>query len=170
MLFTLGILAGSSSVARAAEAPAAVDPSLIVNYRLVRPGIGTAGKVTPEGLAQLKALGFRTIVNLRTEQEGAQDEEAAVRGLGLRYEWVPVTPETLTVDDVSRVRKVLDDPSAAPILLHCASANRVGAVWAIIEIQRGKAQEAALAEGREIGLRAGPMTAAVERLTKVATP
>ncbi len=150
--------------ALAASAPASVDPSVIVNYRVVAPGLATAGLITPAGLPQLKTLGFKTILNLRTEQEGAKQEEAAVKAQGLRYEWVPVTADTLSLEDVAKVEKVLDDPSAAPILLHCASANRVGAVWAVIQVRRGKSPAVALEEGRQIGLKPGPVTAAAERL------
>ena len=32
-------------------------------------------------------------------------------------------------EQVDQVAKILDDPAAGPILFHCASANRVGAVW-----------------------------------------
>jgi uncharacterized protein (TIGR01244 family) len=154
----------AAQYAAAASCPASVDPSLIVNYRVVAPGLATAGLLTPAGLGQVKTLGFKTILNLRTEQEGAKDEEAAVKAQELRYEWVPVTADTLSLEDVKKVEKILDDPSAAPILFHCASANRVGGVWAIIQVRRGKSQAAALQEGREIGLKPGPVTAAVERL------
>jgi uncharacterized protein (TIGR01244 family) len=150
--------------AAAASCPVTVDPALIVNYRVVKPGLATAGRVSAEGLAQLKALGFKTVLNLRTEQEGAKDEEAAVRAQGLRYEWVPVTPDSLAIEDVKKVESILDDPAAEPILFHCASANRVGAVWAIIQVRHGKELAAAIEEGRQIGLKDGPMTAAVERL------
>ena len=50
---------------------------------------------------------------------------------GLRYVWVPVTPDTLSLADVEAVEKVLDDPASGPVLLHCVSSNRVGGVWAV---------------------------------------
>jgi uncharacterized protein (TIGR01244 family) len=148
----------------AASPPDSVDPSLIVNYRVSAPGVSTAGLITPQGMTQLKTLGFKTILNLRTEPEGAKDEEAAVKAQGLRYEWVPVTAATFSLEDVKKVEKVLEDPTAAPVLFHCASANRVGAIWAVLLVQRGNPLEAALEQGREIGLKDGPMTEAVQRL------
>ncbi len=75
-------------------------------------------------------MGFRTIVNIRTEQEGAPDEGVVVKAQGLAFVWVPVTSGTFSLEDVEAVEKVLDDPEAAPVLLHCASGNRVAAVWA----------------------------------------
>jgi uncharacterized protein (TIGR01244 family) len=158
------ILFISGQHASAASPPASVDPSLIVNYRVSAPTIATAGLITPQGMPKLKELGFRTIVNLRTEQEGAKDEEAAVKAQGLRYEWVPVTAASLSLEDVRKVEKVFEDPDASPILFHCASANRVGAIWAILSVQRGNPLETALEEARQIGLKEGPMTEAVKRL------
>jgi uncharacterized protein (TIGR01244 family) len=146
------------------EIPTSVESALIVNYRVVRPGLATAGKVSPAGLAQLTAFGFKTIVNLRTEQEGAKEEGETVKGLGLRYVWVPVVPETLTLEDVKTIGKVLDDSDARPILFHCASANRVGGVWAVWQVLKGTTAEEALAQGQAIGLKAGAVTEAARRL------
>ncbi len=83
-------------------------------------------------------MGFRTVVNLRTEKEGAAEERAVVEAQGLRYVWVPVTADSFSLADVDAVQKVLDDPSSGPVLLHCASSNRVGAVWAVIQSRKGK--------------------------------
>ena len=159
LIFALGALA-----VEAANIPAAVDPALIVNYVVVRPGLAFAGKLAPEVIAQLKGMGFKTVLNLRTEQEGAKDEESVVRAQGLRYEWVPVMPETLSIADVKKVEAVLDDASAAPVLFHCASANRVAGVWAIIQVRRGKPLAAAIEEARPLGLKSPAVIAAVERL------
>ena len=163
-VWIISIAAVASGAARAADVPASVEPTLIVNYRRVAPGLATAGQITPEGLAQLKRLGFVTIVNLRTAPEGAEAEGVVVKAEGLRYVWVPVTADTLSLADVRAVRAVLDDRKAAPVLLHCASANRVGAVWAILQVQRGRDVEAALEEARAIGLKPGAMTATLERV------
>jgi uncharacterized protein (TIGR01244 family) len=158
------IIAIAAMAIDAGAIPASVDPQLVVNYVVARPGVAFSGRLAPEGIARLKGLGFKTVLNLRTEQEGAKDEEAAVRALGLRYEWVPVTPDTLSLADVERVETVLGDASAAPVLFHCASANRVAGVWAIIRVRCGKSVTAAIEETRPLGLRSQSMIAAVERL------
>ena len=140
----------------------------VPNYRLLRPGLAAAGRPAPEALPRLKEWGFQTVIDLRTPAEGTAEEEAAVKALGLRYVVVPVSAASFSLKDVAAVRKVLDDPSAGPVLLHCASSNRVGAVWAMIESQRGKGLEDALAEGRRAGLKSGPMEDAVRRLLEAA--
>ena len=76
-------------------------------------------------------MGFRTVVNLRPETEGPADERAVVEAQGLRYVSIPVTADTFSLADVEALEKVLADPAAAPVLLHCGSSNRVGAAWAV---------------------------------------
>jgi len=153
-----------------ARAPEAVDPASIPAYRLLRPGLAVAGQPVPQALAKLEDMGFRTVVNLRTEKEGAAEERAIVEAQGLRYVWVPMTPDSFSLADVEAVQKVLDDPSTGPVLLHCASSNRVGAVWAVIQSRQGKSLDEALAAGRAAGLQSPQMDAAVRRVLEVPAP
>ncbi len=158
------------AAAAGAEPPQTVEAGSIPNYRLLQPGLATAGQPAPEALARLKEMGFRTVVNLRTEQEGTAEERKVVEAEGLRYVSVPVTAESLSLADADAVGKVLDDPSTAPVLLHCASSNRVGAVWALIKVREGKSLDNALAAGREAGLRSPQLEAAVRRLVESPAP
>ena len=153
-----------------ARVPEAVDPASIPAYRLLRPGLAGAGQPVPQVLAKLEDMGFRTVVNLRTEKEGAAQERAVVEAQGLRYVWVPVTADSFSLADVDAVQKALDEPSSGPVLLHCASSNRVGAVWAVIQSRQGKTLDEALAAGRAAGLQSGPMETAVRRVLEAPAP
>ena len=154
-----------AAVPLAAQAPEAVDPALIPNYVLVKPGLASAGRPTEQGLKQLKAQGFRTVVDLRTSsEEGLAEEKALVEGQGLRYVHVPVTSASFSGADVDAVQAVLGDASAAPVLLHCASANRVGAVWAVIQARAGKPIDEAITDGQRVGLRSASMVEAAKRV------
>jgi uncharacterized protein (TIGR01244 family) len=158
------VLAGMALTA-AAQVPERVGPGSIPNYRVLTPGIATAGQPTLEGLRSLKEKGFKTVINLQTESEpGVREEETAVKAQGLNYVWVPLTAATLSQEKVDEVRRALEDPSSGPILLHCASANRAGAVWTVIEAQRGKSYKEALAAGKAIGLTSPPLIEAVDKL------
>jgi len=135
------------------SAPATVDAKDIPNYHLVRPGLATAGQPSDEALGKLKGLGFKTVINLRTPgEQPAGAEEEAVRAQGLRYVSIPVNSATFGPAEVSAVRAVLDDESAAPVLLHCTTANRAAAVWGLTEIQRGRALSEVEAEAAKAGL------------------
>jgi uncharacterized protein (TIGR01244 family) len=144
--------------------PASLDSSLIPNYRRIQPDLATGGPPTEIGLSRLHDLGFRIVVDLRTKTEGTAAEEAAVTAAGLRYVSVPVTPETFRREDVDAVAKVLDDPQRGPVLLHCASGNRAGGVWTVLQVTRGHTYAEAEAEGRAIGLQSPAMMAAVRRV------
>jgi uncharacterized protein (TIGR01244 family) len=158
------------AAAGAAEPPQTVEAGSIPNYRLLQPGLATAGQPAPETLAKLKDMGFRTVVNLRTDKEGTAEEQKVVEAHGLRYVSVPVTTESLSLADAEAVEKVLHDPSSAPVLLHCASSNRVGAVWALIQLREGKSLDEALAAGRDAGLKSPQLEAAVRRLVGPPSP
>jgi len=153
-----------------ARVPEAVDPASIPAYRLLRPGLAAAGQPVPEALAKLEDMGFRTVVNLRTEKEGAAEERAVVEAQGLRYVWVPMTADSFSLADIEAVQKVVDDPSSGPVLIHCASSNRVGAVWAVIQSRQGKTLDEALAAGRAAGLQSPQLEAAVRRVLGAPAP
>src|SRR4051812_37217654 len=70
---------------QAAEHTYAELPSFhAVNARLFRGGQPREG-----GLRRLAALGVKTVINLRDDDERARDEEREARSLGLRYFNVP---------------------------------------------------------------------------------
>ena len=136
----------------------------IVNYKKLHQGLAVGGTLSPDAMRNLKALGFRTVVDLRTESEGTAEEKAAVEGQGLRYVSVPVRPATLSLKDVEAVSRVLDDAAAAPVLLHCAMSNRVGGVYGVIQVLQGKSQAEAEAAARDAGLSSEAMAEAMRRV------
>jgi protein tyrosine phosphatase (PTP) superfamily phosphohydrolase (DUF442 family) len=75
-----------------------------------------------------------------------------------------VTSGTFSLEDVEAVERVLDDPDAAPVLVHCASGNRVAAVWAVVQTRDGRTLEEAEAASRTVGLHSPSMWAAVLRV------
>lgn len=163
-LLTLAALAALAAPG-AAQVPESVDPALLPNYVVVRPGLASAGRPSEEGLRQLKAQGFRTVVDLRApSEEGVAQEKAIVEAQGLAYRHVPVTAASLSAADVDAIQAVIDDARAAPVLLHCASANRVGAVWAVLQARAGKPIDDAIAEGQRVGLKSQAMVEAARRV------
>lgn len=158
------LLSLAASIALRAEIPESVDPGQIPNYRIAAPGVATAGKPSAEALSRLKAQGFKTVVDLRTEGEGTAAEKQAVEAQGLRYVSVPISAPTFSAADVDAVAKVLGDADAKPVLLHCASASRVGAVWGVLQVRQGRTVEEAEAAARAIGLTGPLMIDAMHRV------
>lgn len=96
-------------------------------------GVMTGGQPTAEDLAQLAEKGFKTVVNLRTESEdGLAGERATVEGLGMRYISLPIAGgDDLNESNAMTLHELLQDQAARPMLLHCGSSNRVGALVAL---------------------------------------
>jgi uncharacterized protein (TIGR01244 family) len=163
-------LAAFCAPAYAAEVPMDLAPAEIPNYLRARPDLATGGAPTAEGLARLREHGFAVVVDLRAPSEGIDAERAAVEGAGIRYVSIPVTAETLSWADVMAVRNVLNEPARGPLLLHCASGNRVGAIWVLLEVAKGVRLEKAEGAGRAVGLRSEAMVAAVRRVAATPRP
>jgi tyrosine-protein phosphatase SIW14 len=73
-----------------------------------------------EGMAALARMGIKTVVDLRGGPVHAPHERRLVEQLGMNY-----FPERLSgvfspnYDQIARLMKVLEDPNAAPIFVHC---------------------------------------------------
>ncbi len=136
-----------------AEAPAAALQ--LPNLGHPRPGIHTAGDVGPDDVPAIAAAGIRHVIDLRPDGETPGfDEAEAMRAAGIRYDNLPIAG----ADDLSRERVAAFDRLLAeadgPLLVHCASSNRVGAMAALRAAWiEGKPVEEAIAEGRAWGLR-----------------
>ena len=165
----ISLLVLLAATATSSPIPDHVPAEAIPNYRIVEPGLAAGGQPSAEALAKLKGLGFKTVINLRPEDEApvVATEKKVVEAQGLRYVSVPVTPGTFSAADVDRIVHALDDTGAAPVLLHCASGNRVGAVWGVIMTRRGASLPQAEAEAKRVGLSSEAM---VEAFRRVAAP
>ena len=126
---------------------------LAVNYTRLKPLVATAGLLKDGAIPVLKALGFATIVDLRSPAEGAGAEQQAAAAAGLRYVNIPVTGGVPTDAQVAEFARIVEDPNNAPLLVHCASANWVGAMWTLYRVRQGIPLAIALEEGRTAGLR-----------------
>ena len=139
-------------------APPAAPPAAAVEIRNARtplPGVLTGGQPTEVQIEQAAAAGYRTVVNLRTAgEQGSWDEAPKVEALGMRYVSIPVAgADGLDLENVRRLFDVLEDPSHYPVMVHCGSGNRIGALFALEAFHvDGKDAETALAVGREAGL------------------
>jgi uncharacterized protein (TIGR01244 family) len=118
-------------------------------------GVFLASQPKPEDFEQASKSGVKTVINLRHEAELTDfDEREVVTGLGLNYIHVPWNSVDELTDDVfDRSREHLNT-AERPILLHCSSANRVGAVWLPWRVLDGGLTYAeALAEAKIVGLK-----------------
>jgi protein tyrosine/serine phosphatase len=103
---------------------------------------------------RIAALGIRTVVSLRAEEDG-EDERAAAIAAGLNFVRIGLRrlgrPED---EEIRRVLETITDEENQPVLVHCRrGADRTGVIVACYRIgYEGWSAEAALAEAREHGL------------------
>ncbi len=125
----------------------------VVNYNRVRATIGTAGLLRAGAVAELKAARFATIVDLRTPEEGTATEKQEVETAGMRYVNIPIANGAPTDAQLADFDRLVSAAAAQPMLVHCASANRAGALWTHYLVRVKKVSYAlAAAEGRAIGM------------------
>jgi uncharacterized protein (TIGR01244 family) len=146
--------AASESPATGQSVPMAASPAISA-WHHPREGLLTGGQPAPADWAELKAQGVTTIINLRPSAEMAGRNEAAeVGATGMAYIELPVAgAEDIDADNARRLWSLLK-ASPAPVFVHCASGNRVGALLALGAAQSGAmGADAALEFGRSAGLR-----------------
>jgi uncharacterized protein (TIGR01244 family) len=149
LAFALGASLGGPAL-RAIE-PAETG---ILNATSPEPGILFGGQPTAEQLQKLAAADYKTVIDLRapTENRG-YDEAAAAKAAGLAYVPIPVTGETLK--DAKTLDRFIEvfSKTEKPVLVHCASGGRVGAVYyAWLVSEKKMSREEALAKAHEEGL------------------
>ena len=146
-----------ASLALAAQ-PAPVTVGKTPNSSAFNQTVYFAGQPSPADLAEYKKLGVTTVINLRTPAEMEKagiDEAAAAKAAGLHYVHVPIGATPPTDSELAKIYAELAKAPKQKVLLHCASSNRVGMVWALYRgTQQKVAPEVALAEGQAAGLKA----------------
>ena len=91
----------------------------------VSPDLAVFGSVPSDrDLAALARRGFRTVVDARLPRERMNDEHAAVELHDLRYEEIPCDPGDWTHDCFGHLARILNDPDARPIAIHCTTGAR----------------------------------------------
>jgi protein tyrosine/serine phosphatase len=128
----------------------------VENVGRVAPGIYRGSAPGSKGLDSLKAIGVRTVVNLRHYHGSREEEWCRERGLG--YEpIVTASSRALADEDVRRFLEIVTDPSRQPVYVHCwRGKDRTGALCAIYRMAvEGWPLEAARAEMESFGFYAG---------------
>lgn len=120
------------------------------------------GRLTvPQGqptLEQIRAFGDdggAMVINLRTPEEMSEvafDEWALVEREGMRYAGLPTSEDGLSLGTIEAFAEAYESADG-PVMLHCASGNRSGAVWAAyLHLYQNQPRSAALARGKAVGM------------------
>jgi len=128
------------------------------------------GLPSEDGLRLAADEGVKVVVNLLTEGQQAEnitfDEPAVVAELGQTYVTIPIRPASFSKEDVARFADAVEHADG-PVLVHCASSNRCGALWAAyLNLHQGVELERAIELGRSAGLGSDAMVEAVRRVVR----
>lgn len=151
-LMTLVIVVFAATVQASERVPFGHQIVPVQNYSRATEQIAISGLIGDGGAQALAAHGFKTIIDLRTSTEGTADEKALVDLNGMNYINIPMTVAGISDEQLAAFTKAIET-AQAPVLIHCGSGNRAGAMWASYQISKGVDPEIALAAGRKAGMR-----------------
>lgn len=140
----------------------------LMNGSCPLPDVGAAGQPDAGHFRQLAEAGYKSVLDLRDPSEPRGFDEAVVaREAGLRYENIPVSPSALGDAEFDRFRAFLKDPANRPTLVHCGSANRVGALLIpYLMLDEGRTEREALDLAQRAGLRSQELASLAVRYAR----
>lgn len=103
------------------------------NFARLGTTVACAGATSADAVAEIKKMGFVSIINLRLATEtGAEveKEEAAAKAVGLRYFHVPFDGKP-NPEAADKFLEAITTPGAEPAFIHCAGGNRAATMWLI---------------------------------------
>jgi tyrosine-protein phosphatase SIW14 len=145
-LIAINAAAQEQSEPRYAELP---------NFHQVNPGLYRGAQPKEGGLQKLSALGIKTVINLRDDDDREQREEQQAKAAGLRYFNIPLSNSRAPSDaQVASILAIINAQENQPVFVHCQrGADRTGTIIAVYRISHdGWASERAKSEAKHYGM------------------
>jgi uncharacterized protein (TIGR01244 family) len=139
---------GSDSIVLIQSADLQAGKTIPADVRFVASGQPDAAM-----LQAISEAGFSAVVDMRaSDEERGFDERKEIERLGMAYVLLPIgSADDITLDNAAVLDQILAE-NKGPVLLHCASGNRVGALYALREKLHGASNDEALAVGKAAGM------------------
>jgi len=101
----------------------------------VAPELYRGGQPSAEGVAWLKSMGIKTVLNLRHYH--GDGEKQLVESVGMHYERIALTSwGAPTPDQIARFLQIVRDPTMRPLYVHCQhGVDRTGAMMAVYRME-----------------------------------
>lgn len=153
-LIALAVALAWAAPCHAADQAKSPDPeSLVPNGRMPVEGVLTGGQPSPRQLKKLADLGYRTIINMRLPEEEGNTDPRAVSGLGMDYVSLPLAGSAGINEKNARALAEILERSERPVLIHCASGNRIGAIMGLkAHVVDGLSPEKAMEVAKAAGI------------------
>jgi uncharacterized protein (TIGR01244 family) len=106
----------------------------VTNFAKLDTTIACAGATTPQAVAELKKMGYASIINLReSSEQGAEvdAETAAAKEAGITFIHIPMNRTTADPAVADKFLQAIREPANNPAFVHCGSGNRAAAMWMI---------------------------------------
>ena len=119
------------------------------------------GQISPDDVAELKALGVTLIVNNRPDGEDvgqpeSEDIEAAAKAAGIDYRHVPIA-RGLGPSDIEAMREAMHSVGDGKLFAFCRSGNRSALAWAVAKSEDGVSSAELNRMANEAGFDLGPV-------------
>jgi uncharacterized protein (TIGR01244 family) len=106
----------------------------VMNFARLETTVACGGATRPEGVAEIKKLGFASIINLRLPTENGANidaEAAAAQAADIKFFNIPFNGQTPDPAVADRFLATLTTKGNEPAYIHCAAGNRAAAMWMI---------------------------------------
>ncbi len=116
-------------------------------------GITSSGQPDSAAFEIFAAAGYAAVIDMRgPDEDRGLDEKMLVEQLGMDYVEFPITGlDAISIDNARELDEILAGYDQ-PVLLHCGSGNRVGALLALRHSLSGVDDEDAVRYGQSAGL------------------
>jgi protein tyrosine/serine phosphatase len=140
---------------RPASWATAIEAKGVDNFYKVSDELYRGKQPSAEGFKNLKKMGIKTIVNLRTEDSDSE----LIKNLDLAYVTIPMNASKAKEEDIIKFLKVMTDKSRGPVFVHCRrGADRTGLMCAVYRIVvQGWSDEDAIDEMVDGGYHFSPL-------------
>jgi uncharacterized protein (TIGR01244 family) len=130
-----------------------IDEVLMIEDLQPIDGITSSGQPDAKAFALVAESGYVAVIDMRGPSENrGLNAKAVVEELGLEYiEFPLVGSESISFANAKQLDALLNDIDG-PVLLHCGSGNRVGAILALRHSLQGAGDEDAMQYGKSAGL------------------
>lgn len=138
----------------AAHAQVVAASKDLPNLYKVNTGLYRGGQPTEAGIKQIKALGIKTVIDLRDDDDRARKEGEWARSAGLTFINIPLS--NLLGPEDAKIGRILEQMTLGenqPVFIHCKrGSDRTGTAIAIYRISReGWTGDRANAEAKKFG-------------------
>lgn len=108
-----------------------LNVSGLSNLHKVSDNLYRGAQPDDEGIQELKKLGIKTVINLRSDQS----DEKMLKDTGIAYKAIPMSAADPKVEDVITFLNIITDSNNTPVFVHCRyGADRTGMMCAVYRI------------------------------------